>query len=421
MRMDLLNPTITATKNFLKASFVFAFIFPMFGLAEYRPAPLAFEDNAGKMAAYPKTYEASRDRFRRWINDQKAANPKSAEFTFKVPSQIDQDLTVDVFYVPAERTTKNLIVFMIGVHGGEAYTASAQVNSFLSGQWRDLEKLSTGLVIVHAMNPYGFKYFRRTTEDNVDLNRNFVSKVESFKDTNTSYEKLQYLLVEPGPVSIFGWHNLSLLPRLLFEMLLTSKSVLRDALVSGQREVPEGVFFGGTKFQPQVSFVRDLIAEKAKPYQKIFFVDFHTGYGKRGTLHLLGAEGLVDKHREYTKSVYTNLQLEVPVQNDVYHTHGDSVSWFSSLFPEKDVAAVCYEMGTTNNQEVLQSFWSLQALRFESQGAFHGYDTEEDYQTARQMSVNNFLPEDSQWRSESLLRATEVLQTALPNFLHDKN
>lgn len=422
--MDRSSPITTVIKNrFMGLATLLAcalLTVSSLSLAEYRPELRPFEDSVGTMAAYPKTYEASRERFRRWISDQKASNPKATEYVFKVPSQADKDLTVDVFYVPAERETKNLILFVIGVHGGESYTASAQVNTFLSGKWRDLEKAGTGLLIVHAMNPYGFKYFRRTTEDNIDLNRNFVVDPKMFQEPNVGYERLQHVLVQNEPVSVYSWKNMMLLPRLTFEMVLTSKMMLRDALVSGQRKAPQGVFFGGTTVAPQVGFVKDLMLEKGKEYKKIFFVDFHTGFGQRGVLHLLGADGLLPKHRDFTKHVYENLKLEVPVQHDVYTTRGDSVSWFSALFPEKEVAALCFEMGTVDNQGVLASFISLQALRFESQGSVYGYDTRDDYETARRMSIENFLPEDRQWRSESIKRSSEVLEQALEKFLHDQ-
>ena len=121
-------------------NFILAFLVGASAWADYRPKLVPFEDSAGKMAAFPKTYEVSRERFRRWISDQKVSNPKAVDDIFQVPSQVDPDLSVDLFYVPAESETKNLIVFFVGVHGGEAYTASAQVTTFLSGQWREIEK-----------------------------------------------------------------------------------------------------------------------------------------------------------------------------------------------------------------------------------------------------------------------------------------
>ena len=62
--------------------------------------------------------------------------------------------------------------------------------------------LETGLptiVFVHALNPYGMANNRRFNEDNIDLNRNFLS-VEEFQDVVkrdnniAGYDDLQYLL-----------------------------------------------------------------------------------------------------------------------------------------------------------------------------------------------------------------------------------
>src|SRR5262249_56536361 len=51
--------------------------------------------------------------------------------------------------------------------------SGAQVGSFEAGLGRELPA-DTALLAIHAINPYGFAWLRRVTEDNVDLNRNFV-------------------------------------------------------------------------------------------------------------------------------------------------------------------------------------------------------------------------------------------------------
>ena len=52
-------------------------------------------------------------------------------------------------------------------------------------------KLPEGLahLAIHAINPYGFAWLRRVTEDNVDLNRNFVDFSEALP-VNPGYEDL---------------------------------------------------------------------------------------------------------------------------------------------------------------------------------------------------------------------------------------
>ena len=44
--------------------------------------------------------------------------------------------------------------------------------------------------MVHAINPHGFAWSRRVTEDNVDLNRNFVDHAQPYP-SNPGYEELR--------------------------------------------------------------------------------------------------------------------------------------------------------------------------------------------------------------------------------------
>ncbi len=41
---------------------------------------------------------------------------------------------------------------------------------------------NTGALLIHALNPYGFAWTRRVTEDNVDLNRNFVDHDKGYPE-----------------------------------------------------------------------------------------------------------------------------------------------------------------------------------------------------------------------------------------------
>ena len=47
-----------------------------------------------------------------------------------------------------------------------------------------------GVVLVHGLNPYGFAHFTRTTENNVDLNRNFIDRDAGAAPANPHYETL---------------------------------------------------------------------------------------------------------------------------------------------------------------------------------------------------------------------------------------
>ncbi len=72
------------------------------------------------------------------------------------------------------RDASRVLITISATHGAEGFCGSgAQVGSFEVGLGRELPA-DTALVAIHAINPYGFAWLRRVTEDNVDLNRNFV-------------------------------------------------------------------------------------------------------------------------------------------------------------------------------------------------------------------------------------------------------
>src|SRR6185295_16841724 len=74
----------------------------------------------------------------------------------------------------------NMLVLISSTHGVEGHCGSgAQIAWLRSGGPSKLPK-DTGALIVHAINPYGFAWTRRVTEDNVDLNRNFVDHDKAY-------------------------------------------------------------------------------------------------------------------------------------------------------------------------------------------------------------------------------------------------
>ena len=70
---------------------------------------------------------------------------------------------------------KSVLLLSSACHGVEGYCGSGvQVKLLHDTTWRDAVRASgVAVLYVHALNPYGFSWWRRTTHENVDLNRNF--------------------------------------------------------------------------------------------------------------------------------------------------------------------------------------------------------------------------------------------------------
>ena len=102
---------------------------------------------------------------------------------------IYKDLANDKIVIKSKNNTKNRLVFSVGLHGIEGYVGHAILISFLNNLLPSL-KDETEVVIYHGVNPYGMKNFRRTNENNVDLNRNFSTN--NFTSTNEGFKKIEY-------------------------------------------------------------------------------------------------------------------------------------------------------------------------------------------------------------------------------------
>ena len=74
----------------------------------------------------------------------------------------------------------NMLVLIAGTHGVEGHCGSGGEIAWLRHGGADRLPKNTGALLIHALNPHGFAWTRRVTEDNVDLNRNFVDHDKAY-------------------------------------------------------------------------------------------------------------------------------------------------------------------------------------------------------------------------------------------------
>ena len=73
------------------------------------------------------------------------------------------------------RNARSLLVISSACHGVEGFCGSGvQVALLEDADWhRAAQDAGVAVLYVHGLNPWGFSWWRRTTHENVDLNRNF--------------------------------------------------------------------------------------------------------------------------------------------------------------------------------------------------------------------------------------------------------
>ena len=115
------------------------------------------------------------------------------------PIEHDPQLTIDVARI-GPTDAKKLVIVSSGTHGVEGFFGSALQLSVLKKQM--LPPKDTALLIIHAINPFGFANIRRVNESNIDLNRNFMRVDETYSGADPGYHKLNGILnpqTPPGP------------------------------------------------------------------------------------------------------------------------------------------------------------------------------------------------------------------------------
>ena len=318
-----------------------------------------------------------------------------------VPSLQDDDLFIDVAYFPSLSDKKdNLIIITSGVHGIEGFIGSAMQAQFLRSSLFQERDSSLSFLLIHGINPYGFKHKRRVTENNVDLNRNFDMDSKIFSNLNPSYQKI-YKLLNPEKDS----NRLVFFLKTLKAIAEHSMESLRRGMLSGQYEFPRGIFFGGQKFEPQKEILENTFLKYSEGYKKILLIDIHTGYGKKGHLHLLtnGPSPSVAK-------IFQNEEIDSGDKEDFYKVTGGFVDFCEKLLSPR-LTGVYFEFGTLDSHKTLGSIEA--AYRMIRENFLFHYRKHLSMKEFEEM----FYPNSLEWREKSSKNFMALMKRAINGFL----
>ncbi len=193
----------------------------------------------------------------------------------------DCELTMDAACSPTTGTDKAIIVSS-GLHGVEGFFGSAVQLASLECQALSADA-GIRYIFLHGLNPYGFAWLRRFTEDNVDLNRNFLLPGEPYAGAPEGYAALDALLNPKRPPS--RWEPFRL--KALMAVAKQGMHALRQTIAAGQYEYPQGLFFGGLAPSPTSRWLAAHMPRWLAGVDDVMHFDFHTGLGSWGSYKLL--------------------------------------------------------------------------------------------------------------------------------------
>jgi hypothetical protein len=314
---------------------------------------------------------------------------------------LDGDLTIDV--ASSSTSSDRTLIVSSGIHGVEGPFGSAVQCAVMDAWAGDGPPAGVRCVFVHALNPFGFAWSRRTDAENVDPNRNFILDGEAYAGAPAAYAAFDALLnpARPPGGADFFWL------RAIGAIAAHGLPALKQALVTGQYDFPKGLFFGGRGPSRTRRVVEANLAAWVGGARRVVHLDLHTGLGRWGQHKLLVDYPLAPGARSRLTRAFGADAVEEGDPSGVaaYRARGSLGPWCVSrgLAPEYVFAFV--EFGTYGNLRVLAG------LRAENQ-AHHWGRVGQVGQVGREKARLRelFAPADPRWRATALAGGVDAIR-----------
>ena len=315
-------------------------------------------------------------------------------------------LYIDSFYLPSSGDKTNLVVLTTGVHGMEGYIGATMLDVFFQEVYPTLDPANTGVLVVANVNPYGMKYFRRYNENNVDLNRNFILDWNSFDlSSNKEYPKVDHFLGPTGKIGNGLWHEVGFYLSLAKTAITQGADTVSDALLTGQYEYPQGVYYGGNGDEASTVYLKDVFSQCLdSDYENIVHIDIHSGYGPRYNMVIFNSVYETMNEKESQEAFGYDYVIAYDSES-FYATTGDTTDFFYRLAEQKqseaELYSTCFEFGTIGD-EFFDTILSLKYTIDENQNHWYPTDNKLTEQIIHENYMELYYPTETAWREKTV-------------------
>ena len=221
---------------------------------------------------FSSSYRQARQRF---LEGAHAVGATVAAHRHPLRGAEGEEIATDTALVGRADAAKLLIVSS-GTHGPEGFSGSACQLALLGDDLlKRATERDTAVLLVHAVNPYGFSHLTRTNEDNIDLNRNFNDFSRPYP-VNEVYEQLHAALVPQN------WPPTESDEAALAAAMAAVAGRSDPGVSSGQALHPDGLFYAGTAPAWSNRTIRSILQAHGATRRHIAWIDVHTGLGPYG-------------------------------------------------------------------------------------------------------------------------------------------
>jgi hypothetical protein len=349
---------------------------------DYRTSAERFRNSAARWGAEAATYEHPAKRGRK-----------------------DEALAIDVAWF-GPRDADRVFLYTLGMHGLEGFAGSAVLLQWLDSLGGRLPP-GQAVLAVHAVNPWGFSHLSRTTENNVDLNRNFLDFGKAELRGNPIYAELHPLLCPDDwtPETIAAGRAAMAAANERYGV-----PAVTDALARGQYDHADGLFYGGRAPEWSHRTLAEALRRFLPPGRKVTAIDLHTGLGPYAQPYFLCfhpadsrayarvaevfGEGVREANRSYQGGVRPNFS-------------GLLIDALGTLVEHRSFTGLVIEFGTRPHNQVKDS------LRLDRWLKFGRPDPNANRAALYAQVLGDYCPASPEWRRGVLSHSNELLTRGL--------
>ncbi|MFM9924923.1 M14 family metallopeptidase [Variovorax sp. H27-G14] len=301
-----------------------------------------------------------------------------------------------------------VLVVISGVHGVEGFCGSAIQTGMLElgASVQEQARHDLAVLYVHAVNPYGFSHLRRATQENIDLNRNFVDFSKPLP-VNAGYAEIHDLLLPPE------WP-----PQPATEDLLDAYRErhgargLQRAISLGQHVHADGLHYGGSEPAWSNRTFRQILKTYTPRARELASIDIHTGLGPYGVGERIFAsfdEAVLERATRWwgaLTSVTTGTSTSIPLTGPIQTALAEEC-------PQARHVGICLEYGTWPMSRVSA------AMRAEHWLHRHGCADAVKAASIRQEMRDAFFPDADDWKLAVWDQGAQACQQALRGLKED--
>ncbi|MBN2865226.1 MAG: DUF2817 domain-containing protein [Thiotrichales bacterium] len=357
---------------------------------------------------FQKDYLSSRSYFQKTVQSlSPSLLVEVLEFEHPLTGPNNEPLFCDVVLLGQSAKPNKVLVIISGTHGVEGLSGSAVQSDLLPELASVLQQnADLGIVMIHALNPWGVAWLRRCDHEGIDLNRNFID----FSAPLPELEGYAQIKQACSVLNEQGYAGLKAgFPADAFEDFIAT-------LTKGQYQDASGLFYGGTG----PSWSNKLLTKVTQhaffqSFERLSVIDVHTGLGPYGYGEVINDHEPNTKGFEWAYKLYGDNAYSALLGESTSAPKLGLLDYFWHELMQDRGCFITLEFGTYPVEQLISNLWFEQQYQASlTEGEIRSLEAD------RVAAMKNFFyPFELSWQQQVLFRARQVVNLALVGMTQD--